>query len=229
MNYEQIDSCDLYLIGSPKKIRFQAQTKESVWLSCLGKAQIITYSNNKGILFWPDKNLPLKSLPVGGLARIMFQKHWFPVIVNCRIKQLMPGGKIVLDVCDYTSVPQKRMHFRVPMKIPVLFWRSSDLNDLKKKAETVDVSGGGLLLQAPILPKKSKSLYLNLFTQKQLMSCSGKIIWLEQADKFGKTFLIGMEYQGLSELDRDQLISICFAKHRQDLRNRCKFKESCFF
>jgi c-di-GMP-binding flagellar brake protein YcgR len=116
---------------------------------------------------------------------------------------------------------QRRDFVRVPAILPVEFGIISpdqDLTAIKTyKANTIDISGGGLKLLTNILVKERDLLQLTLFLEGEAMILSGIVIRanIEVEEDNPKPASVGVQFVNIHESDRDKVVKFVFDWQRQ--------------
>lgn len=134
---------------------------------------------------------------------------------------------------------QRRNYYRLSCEIPVSFFEvdlpqgfedddeiqrrfysslAAQKESLFEKAEAFDLSGGGLGIEADIDCEPGALLYLEFEVEKKPFCAVAEVkISVEQADD---VFHWGVEFVGLAESDREEIIQFIFKKQNEALQKQ---------
>ncbi|HAA90261.1 MAG: Type IV pilus assembly PilZ [Thermoanaerobacterales bacterium 50_218] len=115
---------------------------------------------------------------------------------------------------------QRRNFVRVPAWIPLVFSVSSDSDDPSEKkiyrTETVNVSGGGLLIKSPFKLSEGVCLEMEIHLPKRgPVNARGQVVRVEEKREQSPMYLIGVAFTEIAETDRTKIINFVFEKQRE--------------
>ncbi|NPV53674.1 MAG: flagellar brake protein [Firmicutes bacterium] len=142
-------------------------------------------------------------------------------------RTLKPVPLVELRVSSAAERSQRREHVRVPAKLPVYYRNLSDPMAHKKlmdPAETVDISGGGLLAvfsassRTPI-PGDDSDLELELYLPGRDLPVrlGGRAIrvWKEGDTEFGSLYKMAISFTRVEERDYEDIIRYIVERQRE--------------
>lgn len=109
------------------------------------------------------------------------------------------------------------MRLRINLKVKL---RTADLDGDFNSGETIDISGGGLLISTAEPVQKGQIFEIELMLpERKSIFCRARVVRiLEAAVKPGDKNKVALEYCEISENQRDKIIKFIFTKQRELIR-----------
>ncbi|MBS4024783.1 MAG: flagellar brake domain-containing protein [Clostridia bacterium] len=145
----------------------------------------------------------------------------FPSTVLSRVNNTLPMLLLAHPEPQNVTRIQRRDYVRIPAKVPVEFGIASpdkDLTDLTTfKANSVDISGGGLKLLTNVPVKERDLLQLTLFIEGEAILLYGTVIRanIEVGENRAKNSTVGVQFVNIHESNRDRIVKFVFNWQRQ--------------
>ncbi|NPV28226.1 MAG: hypothetical protein HPY58_00950 [Firmicutes bacterium] len=116
---------------------------------------------------------------------------------------------------------QRRNYLRIPVALPLTFSILEDLEHAARseifRAETVDLSGGGVMIKSPVKLSKDEYLEIELtLPRKGTINLVGRVVRTQETkDQGGLFYLVGIDFVVIDESDRDRIIAFVFERQRE--------------
>ncbi len=152
--------------------------------------------------------------------------YWSPAgayTFKARVSGVSPGGVPLLFLEEPEEVQrvQRRSFLRVPAALPVTFSILEDIEQLPApevhQGETVDISGGGVLLRSPVPLREGDYLELEVTVPKRgTLGVVGRVVRVqEKKGAKGPEFYAGVDFVVIAEADRDKIVGFVFERQRE--------------
>lgn len=147
------------------------------------------------------------------------QVVFYSFVSRIRKRIKIPIPVMVIDLPDKVHREQKRNYLRMPVKLPC-HWSALN-NEDEIAATTLDLSGGGCLLQTeePIEVRSIIKLRLSLPNNVFTINCRVVRVLTPEA-KTGTTYTCGLEFDQIRENQRDIIIKYLFELQRTNIKKR---------
>lgn len=181
------------------------------------------------VQFYPGQFQP-EELDLAGHCIISFKADQLIHVIHAEITEVVSDHRFTLTAIHSYTNTQQREYYRVDTDIHVQYQRIAapaqrTANPGNPEKLQVNLSGGGVRFPAADQFKLKERLKLHLFLdgfQTGAVECMGQIVRIAD-DRHGEQ-QICLNFVGISQIDRDRIISYCFAKQRELLRKRIKIK-----
>jgi c-di-GMP-binding flagellar brake protein YcgR len=115
---------------------------------------------------------------------------------------------------------QRRNFVRVAAWIPLAFSILKDTEDFAEKkifrTETVDISGGGVLIKSPLKLSEGDRLEMEIQLPKRgPVSARGQVVRVEEKKEQPPVYLVGVAFTEITETDRTKIIRFVFERQRE--------------
>jgi len=171
----------------------------------------------------PMRKGELLPLRVGQYLKINFvcrgRSFMFKTVVVNR--RLNPLPVLIVNKPAQLQEIQRRRWVRVPVKIELRFRKMADDGEIQPfEGSTVDISGGGIQFVTLDAVEAGDILELEIdLPNSRPVFCRAKVLRvLERATKKGQFNKAILEYQEISEGQRDRIIKFVFEKQREWIR-----------
>lgn len=184
---------------------------------------------NRVVLAAPIKNNKIVPLKRGEVIKIKYWGGSAGYSFTTRVLRRKGGHlpTITVELPEKIKRWQRRNYLRVSASIPLTFTLTNSDGKSKHpqiyRSETIDISGGGVMLKSPLLIEKGSYLELELMLpQRGVIVALGRIVRIQERSSKNKHFyLLGIEFSVIKESDREKIITYVFDLQRQ--RNRRRF------
>lgn len=183
---------------------------------------------DKVVLAAPIKNNKIVPLKRGEVIKIKYWGGSAGYSFTTRILQRR-GGRIptiTVELPEKIRRWQRRNYLRISANLPLTFTLTSSDGNIKYPqiyhTETIDISGGGVMIKSPLLIEKDSYLELELtLPQRGIIVALGRIVRAQKRASRNKHFyLLGIEFSVINESDREKIIAYVFELQRQRNRRR---------
>jgi c-di-GMP-binding flagellar brake protein YcgR len=126
---------------------------------------------------------------------------------------------LVINKPDTFIKIQRRNYMRLPIKLESYFRLVGDESDFKK-AETLNISGGGALIITEEAIEEGQNIEFELYIpNRKPFFCLAKVVrLLERGTEKGGRNKAAIEYYDITESKRDKIINYIFEKQREWIR-----------
>ncbi len=140
-------------------------------------------------------------------------------ILETKLQRLLPV--IVAAKPEKVTRIQRRNFLRIPVALRLTF---SILEDLEHNSgseifhtETVDLSGGGVMIKSPVKLLRDQCLEIELtLPRKGTINVTGKVVRIQETKGKGKPiYLVGIDFLVIKESDRDKIVAFVFEYERK--------------
>jgi len=213
---------DLYVVGRVRPVHLEIPLQGEQYASCRGHAQTSYAGNSLRLLCWPQKRFSPKEIVIGTQDCFLnMELCGTPLRVAGGILKVIRRERpiLLLKIRDYVYLDQKRQSFRAPIQVPVLCWtmdRKGKSVAPKSVAQSINISGEGILLWGRDTWKVGQLLRLEFELAGELspVHCTARVLRSERDITYAVTAL---QWEDISEAEREAIISLCFAKQREEI------------
>ena len=164
----------------------------------------------------PEKDFYVR-LGIGGRA----------ATVRLRLHKVESDDQVLLLPVEIVQEEQNRAFFRVQTSFDVGITPAGSGKDSPVPGRALDISGGGLLLRTPEYFKPGIRLNLQFSLDvdgaEVLVECTGTVIRCLAAGEKG--YDTAVEFTDLVEEQRDVIMAYCFARQREQLREKVQVRD----
>ena len=222
MKDKNLPTEDLYVVGRVRPIHMEIPLEGEQYVSCWGHAQTSYAGKSLRLLCWPERRLSPTEIVLG--SKDCFLKMDLcgtPLRIAGAVLKILRRQRpiLLLKIRDYVYLDQKRQSFRAPVQVPVLCWMINGNNELvppKTVAQSINISGGGILVWSKNSWEVGQllQLELDLGTEISPLRCTARVLRSERDVTYAVT---GLQWEDISEADRNAIINLCFAKQREEI------------
>ncbi|RMF44519.1 MAG: hypothetical protein D6751_08945 [Deltaproteobacteria bacterium] len=169
--------------------------------------------------------LPVEEIDFSGQCTLSFDVGDMVYVVRANIDGIPGPGKLrLINVQSYTST-QKREFFRIDTELS-LYWQPLD-EDRSHSAPNarVNLSGGGIRFPTDKRLSIRDEVAVKLCFDDQTTidaECVGRVVRVDE--KRNGQIEVAVAFTDIDPKDRDRIVSFCFARQREQLRQRVQVR-----